>query len=73
MSTGIIIQFNDIIGKGFIQPDEGSDKISVSYREIKKSGYKILNEGQKVQFEMGKDKKGCITAVNVKLIRNYKR
>ena len=70
MSTGIIIQFNDIIGKGFIKPDDGSNKISVSYREIIKSGYKILNEGQKVQFELKNDNKGCFSAVNVKLLRN---
>jgi CspA family cold shock protein len=71
MPTGIIILFNDIIGKGFIKPDDGSDKIAVSYREIRKSGYKILNEGQKVQFELNKNKKGCYYAVNVKLSRNY--
>ena len=73
MSTGNVIQFNDIIGNGFILPDDGSGKIFVSYREIKKNGYKILNEGQKVQFQINKANNGCLCAVNVKLLINYDR
>ncbi|MBN1130808.1 MAG: cold-shock protein [Chitinispirillaceae bacterium] len=68
MTTGTVIFFNDITGSGFIFPDKGPDKIAVSYREIKKSGYKILQEGQRVRFELAKSPKGTIIAVNVKIL-----
>jgi cold shock protein len=67
MLKGIVIFFNDIIGKGYIKPDNCDQKVFVSYDEIKKSGYKILNEGQKVQFELKSNGKGKFTAINVNL------
>ena len=65
MHLGTVKAFNDIIGEGFIESDDGSEKIFVSYREIIKTGYKILTEGQRVQYEVFKDTKGRIYAKNV--------
>lgn len=65
--TGTVQFFNEITGKGFIEPDTGPDKISVSYREIKKDGYKILIEGQRVRFHTFKTPKGKVYAKEVVL------
>jgi len=67
MPIGTVKAFNDIIGEGFIEPDDGSGKIFVSYREINKNGYKILTEGQRVTYEVIKTSKGTIYAINVLL------
>ena len=51
-------------GFGFITPDEGGNDLFVHHSEIKTSGYASLDEGQKVEFEVGEGKKGpCATNV----------
>ena len=64
MSTGTVKWFNSSKGYGFIVPDEGGNDLFVHHSEIKTDGYASLNEGQKVQFEIGQGKKGpCATNV----------
>lgn len=64
VSTGIVKWFNASKGFGFIVPDDGGDDLFVHYSEIKASGYASLDEGQKVEFEIGEGKKGpCATNV----------
>ena len=64
MSTGTVKWFNSSKGYGFIIPDEGGDDLFVHHSEIKTEGYASLNEGQKVEFEIGQGKKGpCATNV----------
>ena len=63
--TGTVQFFNEITGEGYIEPDTGPRKIFVSYREIKKDGYKTLIEGQKVRFHLFKTPKGTIYATDV--------
>ena len=64
MSTGIVKWFNAKKGFGFITPDDGSEDLFVHFSEIKMDGYATLEEGQKVQFEIGQGKKGpCATNV----------
>lgn len=65
MSTGIVKWFNGDKGFGFITPDDGSKDLFVHHSEIKMDGYKSLNDGQKVEFEVGKGQKGPC-AINVK-------
>ena len=64
MSTGIVKWFNSKKGFGFIAPDDSSDDLFVHHSEIKTEGYASLDEGQKVEFEVGQGKKGPC-AVNV--------
>ena len=64
MSTGIVKWFNSSKGYGFIAPDDGGDDLFVHHSEIKMQGYASLDEGQKVEFEVGQGKKGPC-AVNV--------
>ncbi len=64
MATGIVKWFNSSKGYGFIAPEDGSDDLFVHYSEIKSDGYASLDEGQKVDFEVGEGKKGpCATNV----------
>lgn len=69
MPTGTVRLFNDILGNGFIDPDDGSPSLRVSYRSIPKAGYKILCEGQAVRFEVAPSPHGPI-AINVAVIEN---
>jgi CspA family cold shock protein len=64
VSTGTVKWFNRTKGFGFISPDGGGEDLFVHHSEIKTSGYANLDEGQKVEFEVGQGKKGpCATNV----------
>ena len=64
MSTGIVKWFDADKGYGFISPDEGGKDLFVHHTEIKVSGFATLDEGQKVEFEVGEGRKGpCATDV----------
>ncbi len=64
MTTGTVKWFSSRKGFGFIVPDDGSDDLFVHHSEIKTDGYASLEEGQKVEFEVGQGKKGpCATNV----------
>ena len=64
MSIGTVKWFNSSKGFGFINPDDGGDDLFVHHSEIKTDGYASLDEGQKVEFEVGQGKKGpCATSV----------
>ena len=58
MATGTVKWFNSEKGYGFITPDDGGKDLFVHYSEIQGSGYRELNEGQKVQFETTAGQKG---------------
>jgi CspA family cold shock protein len=57
METGSVKWFNSDKGYGFIARDKGGD-IFVHHSEIENSGYRSLNEGDKVEFEVGEGQKG---------------
>jgi len=64
--TGTVKWFNESKGYGFIARDEGGD-IFVHYTGIEGSGYRILEEGQRVEFTVGEGLKGP-AAINVQVI-----
>jgi len=55
--TGTVKFFNSEKGYGFISRDDGED-VFVHYSKIEGSGYRSLEEGQKVEFEVGPGRKG---------------
>ena len=57
MTTGIVKWFNAEKGFGFIQQEGGPD-VFVHFRNINISGFKSLDEGQKVQFNVTQGQKG---------------
>jgi CspA family cold shock protein len=58
MPTGTVVLFDYIHGTGFIEPDDGSERVKVLYREITGEGYKILHEGQRVRYELRSTSRG---------------
>jgi CspA family cold shock protein len=56
-ARGVVKWFNGEKGYGFITPEEGPD-LFVHYTEVQASGYRSLNEGDKVEFEITQGKKG---------------
>ena len=64
MSQGKVKWFNERKGFGFIEKEEGGD-VFVHFSAIQASGFKTLNEGQAVSFDVVQGKKGQ-EAENVK-------
>ncbi|MCR6495213.1 cold-shock protein [Thermomonas sp. S9] len=56
--TGTVKWFNDAKGFGFITQDGGGDDLFVHFRSIESSGFKSLQEGQKVSYVAVKGQKG---------------
>ena len=56
--TGTVKWFNDAKGFGFITQDAGGDDLFVHFRSIQSSGFKSLQEGQKVSFKVAQGQKG---------------
>ncbi len=58
MSQGSVKWFNGEKGFGFIAQDAGGPDVFVHYSQISGSGFKSLDEGQRVEFEIGQGQKG---------------
>lgn len=57
-ATGTVKWFNAEKGFGFIAPEDGSADVFVHYTEIQGTGFRTLEENQKVEFEIGHSPKG---------------
>ena len=66
MAEGKVKWFNESKGFGFIEKEEGGD-VFVHFSSIQGEGFKTLNEGQRVSFDVAQGKKGQ-EATNVKAI-----
>jgi len=66
MEQGVVKWFNASKGFGFIKRESGED-VFVHFKAIVGSGYKSLNEGDRVQFEVQKGPKG-LQASNVTVL-----
>ena len=65
MAQGTVKWFNDQKGFGFITPDDGGKDVFVHHSGIEASGFKSLQEGDRVSFEVEQGAKGP-SAVRVK-------
>jgi len=66
MPIGTVKFFNDMRGFGFIQPDEGGDDSFVHISAVEKSGMSRLIEGQRIAYELEQDRRGKMTACNLR-------
>jgi CspA family cold shock protein len=57
LATGTVKFFNEQKGYGFISREQGDD-VFVHFSAIQGTGFKTLQEGQRVEFEVGRGKKG---------------
>ena len=67
MSRGRVKWFNDQKGFGFIEPEDGGEDLFVHHTSIDMDGFRTLQEGQEVEYEMGQGPKG-LQAKNVKAV-----
>lgn len=65
MATGTVKWFNPNKGFGFIQPEDGGKDVFVHISAVEKAGLRTLNEGQKVEYDLQKDK-GKEAATNLR-------
>lgn len=66
MKNGTVKWFNDSKGFGFIEQEGGGEDVFVHHSAIEADGYRSLQEGQKVTFEITNESKG-LRAANVKV------
>jgi CspA family cold shock protein len=67
MNTGSVKWFNAEKGYGFIVPDDGGKDLFVHHSAIDANGFASLEEGEKVQFEIGSGPKGPCASNVVKV------
>jgi CspA family cold shock protein len=58
MTTGKVKWFNETKGFGFITPDNGGEDLFAHYTQIQGGGFKTLQEGQSVRFDVTMGMKG---------------
>ncbi len=67
MATGFVKWFNGDKGFGFIAPEDGSDDVFVHFSAIQSAGFRTLEEGDKVEYDVESGPKG-LQASNVAVI-----
>jgi cold shock protein len=67
MQYGIVKWYHEGQGRGIIVPDDGSRELMVAHSDIAGEGFKVLFQGQRVQFEAGETKRG-LAARNVEVV-----
>jgi len=65
MATGTVKWFNDAKGFGFIAPEGGGEDVFCHHTAINMDGFRSLQEGQRVEYEVTKGPKG-LQAQNVR-------
>ena len=62
MTTGTVKWFNATKGFGFIQPDDGGNDVFVHISAVERSGLGSIHEGQKLAYELERDKRSGKTS-----------
>ncbi len=65
MATGTVKWFNPTKGFGFLQPDEGGNDVFVHISAVEAAGFRGLDEGERVSYEL-ETNKGKTSAANLK-------
>jgi cold shock protein len=67
MNTGTVKWFNAQKGYGFIEPSDGGNDVFVHISAVERAGLSSLKEGQKVKYEIARDR-GKDSAANLSLV-----
>ena len=67
MANGTVKWFNTDKGYGFIQPEGGARDVFVHISALERSGLRSLEDGQKVSYELERDRQGRESAANLVL------
>ena len=67
MAIGIVKWFNPAKGYGFIEPEDGSKDVFVHISAVEKAGLSLLNEGQRVSYDLVPGRDGKTAADNLVL------
>ncbi|QNI04359.1 cold-shock protein [Halomonas sp. SH5A2] len=67
MATGTVKWFNDAKGYGFISTEGSGDDLFAHFSEIQAEGFKSLQDGQEVSFDVTQGQKG-LQASNIKVL-----
>jgi CspA family cold shock protein len=67
MTTGTVKWFNAEKGFGFIAPDGGGSDLFAHYSAIASSGFRSLDENQRVEFDIAQGAKGA-QAANIRIL-----
>lgn len=68
MAVGTVKFFNTTKGFGFIAPEGGGKDVFVHISAVERSGMSSLSDGQKVSFDLEKDRQGRDSASNLKAV-----
>ena len=68
MAVGTVKWFNPQKGYGFIQPEDGGADVFIHISAVEQAGLATLNDGQKVSFDLGQDRRGKTSAINLKAV-----
>lgn len=68
MATGAVKWFNAQKGFGFIQPDDGGPDVFVHISAVERAGMQHPKEGQRLSYELERDRKGRVSAANLKAV-----
>lgn len=68
MAVGTVKFFNTQKGFGFIAPEGGGKDVFVHISAVERSGLSGLADGQKVSFDLEKDRQGRDSAINLKTV-----
>ncbi len=68
MSVGTVKWFNPSKGYGFVEPSDGSKDVFIHISALERAGIGSLNEGQKIEYELGPGNNGKTSADSVKLV-----
>lgn len=67
MSTGTVKWFDARKGFGFIQPDDGGNDVFLHISAVERSGIENPTDGQKVSYDIERDRRGRMSATNLRL------
>jgi CspA family cold shock protein len=67
MAIGTVKWFNAQKGYGFIQPEDGGKDVFVHISAVERAGMSTLNEGQRVSYEIARDR-GKEAAANLSVV-----